>query len=177
MNIISGKYRGSNLFSLTGKTTRPTTAMIREVIFSKLFDCQGLKVLDLFAGSGALGLEAISRGAEAAHFVEGSNRAIQIIKKNIYKLNVQEQSIVSKKKAERFLNSCEGEFDLIFMDPPYDRKMVNQTLDLIYENEVLAENGRIIIERYFKEDIDKKFSEKIVSDKKFRSTSVTFLKK
>lgn len=177
MKIITGKFRGSNLFSLTGNTTRPTTNFIREAIFSKIFDCNNLKVLDLFAGSGALGLEALSRGAESVDFVEGSHNAVQIIKKNVIKLKVQDLCRISKKKAERFLKQTEKKFDLIFMDPPYDRKLVNETLELIYENDVLAEDGQIVVERYFKEDIDKKFSDKIVSDKKYRATSVTILRK
>ena len=133
--------------------------------------------MDLFAGTGSLGLEALSRGAKKSHFVEGSHKAVQIIKKNISKLQVSEHSLISKKRVNRFIRTCEDKFDLIFIDPPYGKNLVNETIELIYENDLLTENAQVVVERFYKEDIADIFRDKITSDKNYKTTSITILKK
>ena len=177
MRIIAGVHKGIPLTSAEGMSTRPTTDYIREMIFSTLYSMRPpkKKVLDLFAGSGALGLEALSRGASSATFVETENEPISKIHKNIEKLNEQKRCTVIPKKADFFLKNCKDKFDLIFADPPYERSYVNVTLYQIYENELLSEKGIIIIEHSINEPIDPIYKENIIKEKINGKSVVTFL--
>ena len=122
MRIISGLKRGLKLKSLEGSDTRPTLDSVKEAIFSMLFDSvRDAKVLDLFAGSGALGLEALSRGAKEAVFVDANPKACSIIKANIESAKMENASAIVRSDAMEYLKKTKAEkqkFDLIFLDPP-----------------------------------------------------------
>jgi len=165
MRIITGKYKGTQLFTVAGKTTRPTTDFQREVIFSMYQDYSGLKVLDLFAGTGSLGLETLSRGAVWVDFVEFAQVALTVLLKNIEKLNCGANCHVHRRKAEAFLSSTDGKWDVIFLDPPYNKDLVNPALQLIFNRELLLPEGIIIAEHHPLETINPEFQSRIIAHK------------
>jgi 16S rRNA (guanine966-N2)-methyltransferase len=118
MRVVAGRYGGRTLKGPPGTTTRPTADRVREALFSMLADVSGARVLDLYAGSGALGIEALSRGAGSALFVERDARAAQTIRDNLAALGAAGE--VRRQDSERFLAAGRGTFDLVFCDPPYD---------------------------------------------------------
>jgi 16S rRNA (guanine966-N2)-methyltransferase len=115
---VAGSFKGRRLVAPRGMRTRPTADRVREALFSMLGDVTGARVLDLYAGSGALGIEALSRGAESAVFVERDPRAAAVIERNLASLGLEQQ--VVRQDAMRFLMRSDGVFDLVFCDPPYD---------------------------------------------------------
>jgi 16S rRNA (guanine966-N2)-methyltransferase len=118
VRVVAGEFRGRRLAAPRGRGTRPTADKVREALFSMLGDVSGARVLDLYAGSGALGIEALSRGAESAVFVERDARAAAVIDRNLASLGLDEE--VLRQDAVRFLARSTGTFDLVFCDPPYD---------------------------------------------------------
>jgi 16S rRNA (guanine966-N2)-methyltransferase len=118
MRVVAGEFKGRRLATPRGTRTRPTADKVREALFSMLGDVGGARVLDLYAGSGALGIEALSRGAGSAVFVERDPRAVAAIKRNLEPLGVD--ATVARADALRWLARTEGQFDLVFCDPPYD---------------------------------------------------------
>jgi 16S rRNA (guanine966-N2)-methyltransferase len=118
VRVVAGEFKGRRLAAPRGARTRPTADRVREALFSMLGDVSGARVLDLYAGSGALGIEALSRGAESAVFVERDTRAAAVIERNLASLGLEEQIV--RQDAPRFLARVEGMFDLVFCDPPYD---------------------------------------------------------
>jgi 16S rRNA (guanine966-N2)-methyltransferase len=118
VRVVAGEFRGRRLAAPRGARTRPTADRVREALFSMLGDVSGARVLDLYAGSGALGIEALSRGAESAVFVERDPRAVAAIERNLESLGLEQE--VVRQDAVRFLGRTEGMFDLVFCDPPYD---------------------------------------------------------
>lgn len=175
MRIITGKFKKANLVTVKGNNTRPTTDYLKEVIFSVTGNCNGKKVLDLFAGSGALGLEALSRGATDCVLVDMSNKAIKAMKANVAKLRCEADCRILKKKVSAFIKSETRKFDLIFMDPPYDKDLVNSTLELIAEYDLLAKNGKIIVERSEKELLNEKWLKYVIYDKRHSNNAVTLM--
>jgi 16S rRNA (guanine966-N2)-methyltransferase len=118
VRVVAGEFRGRRLAAPRGVRTRPTADRVREALFSMLGDVSGARVLDLYAGSGALGIEALSRGAESAVFVERDPRAVAAIERNLASIGLRER--VVRSDALRFLATDQGMFDLVFCDPPYD---------------------------------------------------------
>jgi 16S rRNA (guanine966-N2)-methyltransferase len=118
VRVVAGQFKGRRLAAPRGTRTRPTADRVREALFSMLGDVDGARVLDLYAGSGALGIEALSRGAASAVFVERDPRAVAAIERNLEPLGVE--ATVARAEALRWLARAEGEFDLVFCDPPYD---------------------------------------------------------
>lgn len=156
MRVISGTRGGLPLKSLDGLDTRPTTDKVKESIFNILFDrTAGAKVLDLFSGSGAMGIEALSRGAASATLVDSSPKAVQIIRKNLEFTRLSAN--VTTLRADRFLMSCTDKFDIIFMDPPYFSTEIPDCLKIIFERNLLADGGIIVAES----DKTEKFPDKI----------------
>ena len=175
MRVIAGKFKKSNLFSVPGKTTRPTTDYIKELIFSVIQDCEDKTILDLYAGSGGISIEAISRGAKFATMIDFSNKAIMTIKKNIEKLGISKQCRIYKKRSVNFLHKCEEKYDLIFLDPPYNKNLVNKTIEAIFENNALNPDGVIIVEHSSQEKISPLYIKKITYEKKNGDTTITIL--
>ena len=157
MRIISGKNRGTKLFTLDGLDTRPTLDRVKEPLFSILnFDIVDSVILDLFAGSGALGLESISRGAKEAVLCDNSKRAVHIIEQNVEKISAKEKV---KIMSTDYLNALEilkkqnYKFDIVFLDPPYQTDFSEKASKKIVEYNLLNENGIIVIETDRKNEI------------------------
>lgn len=149
MRIITGSARGTNLVTLDGETTRPTTDKVKEALFSMIqFDLEGRNVLDLFAGSGQLGLEALSRGAAKATFIDESRNAVDVIIENAKKTHLFEKCRVSTSGAVPFLKSAAGKekYDIVFLDPPYDSGLLAQSLKMMADGSVLAPGAILVCE-------------------------------
>ena len=158
MRVISGIHKSKPLESMEGRNTRPTMDKVKEGIFNSLHEVSGIG-LDLFAGSGALGIEALSRGMEKVIFVDQNFKAIKIIKANLQHLNISNQAEVYKNNADRALKALSKramQFDVIFLDPPYDKGLIDEALDGIIKFNLLKENGIIVCEFNHKEEIDTK---------------------
>ncbi|MBB2507577.1 16S rRNA (guanine(966)-N(2))-methyltransferase RsmD [Staphylococcus cohnii] len=158
MRVISGIHKSKPLESMEGRNTRPTMDKVKEGIFNSLHEVSGIG-LDLFAGSGALGIEALSRGMEKVIFVDQNFKAIKIIKANLQHLNISDQAEVYKNNADRALKALSKramQFDVIFLDPPYDKGLIDEALDGIIKFNLLKENGIIVCEFNHKEEIDTK---------------------
>lgn len=173
MRVVAGKHRSRPLISPKNRDVRPTTDMIKESIFNIIQnDVVGSKFLDLFAGSGAIGIEAISRGADKVVFVDNSKESIGIIKQNLQMLKEESQVIFGDYEyaLTRLKN---GEFDIIFLDPPYSFKDIATILDKIKENNVLSSSGIVIFESLYDKNADKNVNGySIIKSKKYGITSI-----
>ena len=148
MRVVSGKARGTILKTPDGMKTRPTADRVKEAIFSILqFDLPGKKVLDLFGGTGQLGIEALSRGASHCTFVDESASARKLMKENLKRTGLTEQSAVIQSDYLNFLKKCNQKFDIIILDPPYAEKFLENCLNLITEIDILQSGGIIVTER------------------------------
>ena len=146
MRIISGEKRGAKLITLSGDDTRPTTDRVKESLFNIIqFSIRGARVLDLFAGSGGLGLECISRGAEYACFTDVNSEAVKIVNSNIEKLGFADRTKVVCGDYTRMLSGSE-KYDIIFLDPPYASDYIQKALELIKNNNVLTPRGIVVCE-------------------------------
>ncbi|MBT6993477.1 MAG: 16S rRNA (guanine(966)-N(2))-methyltransferase RsmD [Candidatus Cloacimonetes bacterium] len=174
MRVISGKFKKRTLVTVKGHRTRPTTDYTKEVMFDILQNVENMQVLDLFAGSGSLGLEALSRGAKFTHFVDFAENAISAMITNFEKFGCGDDCKIHRRKVSAFLKKCEEKFDLIFLDPPYDKNLLNNTIELIFENELLTENGVIIAEHSTREKI--KLTDKIINQKMGKAITITVMK-
>ncbi|MCL2401796.1 MAG: 16S rRNA (guanine(966)-N(2))-methyltransferase RsmD [Oscillospiraceae bacterium] len=146
MRVISGTARGRKLKTPGGFDIRPTSDIVKESIFNIIqFDIEGRKVLDLFAGTGQLGIEALSRGAESVTFVDSKRESAELVRENLKLCGFADSAVVYCCDALAFLNSNER-FDLIFLDPPYDLGTSVQALQKIVEFDKLNEHGIIICE-------------------------------
>ncbi|MBE6853900.1 MAG: 16S rRNA (guanine(966)-N(2))-methyltransferase RsmD [Ruminococcus sp.] len=145
MRIITGTARGRKLKTLEGNDVRPTTDKVKEAMFSAVqFQIPGACVLDLFAGSGQLGLEALSRGAEKAVFVDKSKASINVVTENIASAEFNDRSRVVYMDAADFLKSDREKYDLVFLDPPYNLGILEKILPLLEER--MNDGGKIICE-------------------------------
>ncbi len=150
MRVISGSARGLKLLAPVGMETRPTTDRVKESIFNILqpyIPCH--KVLDLFSGSGAMGIEALSRGSKHCVFVEKNRSSLEIIHKNLEKARLTSSSLVVFGDAFDYLDKCREQFDLIILDPPYNKGILSEVFEKIYTNNLLSPNGIIVIESEF----------------------------
>ena len=149
MRIITGKAKGIKLDTLSGENTRPTSERAKEAVFSMLqFDLEGREVLDLFAGSGQMGLEAVSRGAASATFVDKAKDAVAIINKNIEKTKLKDNCRVFCADVSDYIRTVKGrrKFDIVFIDPPYALRALPQTLAALLGAELLKETSIIVCE-------------------------------
>ena len=144
MRIIAGSHRGHTIYAPPGRDTRPTSDRVRENVFNILGPVDGATVLDLYAGSGAMGLEALSRGAERAVFVERDPDAVKVIERNLDKLGLR--GTVLRKDAVSALASETRKYDLVLVDPPYDMYPDVQPQLVRYLPSVLAEDGVVVVE-------------------------------
>ena len=148
MRIITGSARGTHLQTLQGDTTRPTSERAKEALFSMLQQKPvGARVLDLFSGSGQLGLEAISRGAAFAVLTDASAEAVAVIRRNAEKTHLEGRARILRTDALSYLRTCrDGPFDLVFLDPPYAARLLPACLALLHENGLLAPRAVIAVE-------------------------------
>ncbi len=148
MRVITGSARGAKLKTLEGLSTRPTSDRVKEAIFNILqFDLEGRRVLDLFAGSGQLAIEALSRGADYAVLVDQSAEAVKVIKENLKKVRFDQAASVFQSDYLRYLSSTREKFDIILLDPPYAENFLENALRKISEIDILTEGGIIVCER------------------------------
>ena len=147
MRVITGSARGRRLKDLPGLDTRPTTDKVKESIFNIVqFDVEGRRVLDLFAGTGQLGLEALSRGAEHCTFVDQRREAAALVRENVKLCRFEDRAQVVQGEAQTFLRSCGERFDVVFLDPPYHTDLLEQCLEKITRFDILREHGIIVCE-------------------------------
>jgi len=147
MRVITGAARGRKLKDLPGLDTRPTTDKVKESIFNIVqFDVEGRRVLDLFAGTGQLGIEALSRGAEKCVFVDQSRAAAKVVAENLESTGFANSARVVQGDALSFLASCREKFGLAFLDPPYDGELLEKALFRMAEIDIMTENGIIVCE-------------------------------
>ncbi len=147
MRVISGSARGRKLLAPEGLDTRPTTDRVKESIFNIIMPfLPAENILDLFAGSGALGIEALSRGTSHGVFVETDKSAIAIIRKNIDLARIAERTELIAADALSYLNRTSLKFDIIFLDPPYNTGLLTKAINIIYEKNLLTEDGIIVAE-------------------------------
>ena len=178
MRVISGKIRGKKLYSLDGDNTRPTTDRVKENIFNIIMPyISGAMVLDLFAGSGALGIEALSRGAKRCDFVENNKSAAEIVKKNLCETPFTDASEIHFMDFSAFLQKASETYDIIFMDPPYEAGYYIPALEKIKEKNILADDGIIVAEMKSGNNFESVPGFEIVKEKKYGHTSVMILKK
>lgn len=149
MRIITGRARGIKLNTLEGENTRPTSERAKEAVFSMIqFDIEGREVLDLFAGSGQMGLEAVSRGAAMATFVDKSKEAAAVIAKNIEKTKLSDACRLFGSDVNDFIRVTRGKkkYDVVFIDPPYALRAVAPTLKALLDGDMLKSSSIIVCE-------------------------------
>lgn len=148
MRVISGTARGIPLKALEGMTTRPTADRVKEALFSIIqFELPGARVLDLFGGSGQLGIEALSRGAKSAVFVDQSDKACGIIRENLKRTKFQSEALVVRGDYLQYLSHCKEQYEIILLDPPYAEDFLEKALNAIAEIDILQSGGIMIAER------------------------------
>ncbi|MBP9988673.1 MAG: 16S rRNA (guanine(966)-N(2))-methyltransferase RsmD [Ruminococcus sp.] len=156
MRVITGTARGRVLKTLEGEDVRPTTDRVKEAIFSIIqFEIEGRQVLDLFAGSGQLGIEALSRGAAYATFVDMSKDSVEVVKSNLLMTKLHKNSAVLQTEAVTFIkNNKDKRFDIVFMDPPYSKDILQNTLPFVAE--IVNDGGVILCEHPYGEKLPEK---------------------
>ena len=179
MRVIAGNARGTQLKTPDGMATRPTTDRVKEALFSILqFDLPGRRVLDLFGGTGQLGIEAISRGAKSAVFVDLGENACDLIRENLRRARMQEQGRVIRSDYMDYLCRCREQFDLIFLDPPYAEVFLENSLKKITEIDILQSGGIIVTERPIGKALSGEFPGFLRSrDYKYGKTLLTLYRK
>ena len=164
-----------------GIETRPTTDRIKETLFNMIaFDLPECQFLDLFSGSGAIGIESLSRGAKHAVFVDQGDKALRCIRENLEKTRLKESSEIlncSAQEAVKLLGQRKRSFDIIFMDPPYALEGVDQLINSIAEYDLLNEDGYIILERSTKSIVNLPTNLVLWKEKKYKTTTLSFIKK
>lgn len=147
MRVITGTARGRRLKELEGMETRPTTDRVKEGLFSIIqFDIEGRRVLDLFAGTGQLGIECLSRGAASAVFVDRRTDAVKLIRENLKATELTDRATVVSGDSMEYLKGQREKFDLIFLDPPYAAELLEAAISHIVKFDILAPHGIIVAE-------------------------------
>lgn len=181
MRIIAGKFKGRRLATPKGRNTRPTASKVREAVFNICgARFTNAVVADLFAGTGAFGLEAVSRGADFAVFIDSARPAIELIGKNIAACRAQERACVILWDAARNLTCLKRlgkQFDIVFADPPYGRGFLSGTLKNLACAESIAIGAVIILEHDLKEALIPPEGLAVVDQRRYGKTLVTFLEK
>ena len=154
MRVISGLAKGVNLLTPDGLSTRPTADRVKEAMFSIIqFELPGAHVLDLFGGTGQLGIEAMSRGAKDAVFVDAQSSACNLIRENLKRTKMEQQARIVRADYLTFLKNCQEKFDIILLDPPYAEVFLENSLKMITEIDILQTNGIIVAERPVEKDL------------------------
>lgn len=179
MRVIAGEYRGRKLDRIEGMDIRPTTDMVKESLFNILgeavIDCN---FLDLFGGTGAIGIEALSRGASHVVFIDSGIKSIKVLKGNLERLNIKEGTEVFHTDYESAVNKLHKynkQFDIIFIDPPYSIGIAQKALAAIDRNPILAESGLIVVEHDSKDDMPHRVGRLVLYRvKKYGNTGLSF---
>ena len=158
MRVISGKARGIPLKTPEGMLTRPTGDRVKEAMFSIIqFDIPGAAVLDLFGGTGQLGIEALSRGAKSATFVDQNKNACSLIRENLKKTKLYDCGRVIQSDYQQYLRTCNEKYHIIFLDPPYAEVFLENSLKIITEIDILQSGGIIVCERSLDKELSLQF--------------------
>ena len=180
MKIISGKYKGRNILGFNIDGTRPTQDRVKENLFNIINeDIKGKVVLDLFAGSGNLGIEALSREAKYTYFVDNNPKAITIIKKNIDNISIDNCKVLNMnyKKALNYFNNNQIKLDLIFLDPPYETSYIEDSLFLIDKYSLISNKGIVICESNDLNKIIYSKNYEVLKEKKYGDKYIVILEK
>ena len=179
MRVITGKAKGVVLKTPDGMNTRPTSDRVKEALFSAInFDIPGMDVLDLFGGTGQLGIEALSRGANKAVFVDAGEDACKLIRENLRRTKLESQARVVRSDYLSFLKTCREKFGIIFLDPPYAEVFLENALNFIAEIDILQSGGIIVAERPLGKELSLELPDFARSrDYKYGNTLVTFYRK
>ncbi len=178
MRVITGTARGKKLITVPGNDlVRPTSEKVKESIFSSIqFDIEGRRILDLFAGSGQLGIEALSRGAEKATFVDLSDVSLSVVRKNLEGTGFEDRAEIKKSDYKSFLAGTLGTFDICFLDPPYNKGLLADAL--LKTVRVMSDYGIIICEHPREEKMPEEVADfRIYREYKFGKITVTVYKK
>lgn len=174
MRIVGGKFKGRVLLSFEGDKIRPTSDKARESLFNILqFSISGKKFLDLFSGTGAVGFEALSRGASEVYFIDASIESINLINKNKQKIKAETGAVIKRTDAVEFLRTTTEKFDIIFIDPPYKEGYYQKVLPLL--SNLLEEDGIAILES--ESEIEGVQDLTVYDTRKYGRTRFTFLRK
>ena len=183
MRIISGKFKGKKILEPNDLNTRPLKDLTKESIFNIIkhsnkfrINCESSEILDLFSGTGSFGIECISRGAKFVTFVENYNGILPILKKNLANLKLASNYLVIEKNVFNYLNlnQIKKQFDIIFLDPPYKEKELNELLLLFINEKILKQDGIIIIHRHKKQTDILPNQINILEEKKYGISKILF---
>ncbi len=179
MRVIAGRARGVLLKTPDGQSTRPTTDRVKEAMFSILhFDLPGAEVLDLFGGTGQLGIEALSRGAARTVFVDAAERACELIRENLRRCKMEQEATVVRADYLQYLSRCREKFDIVLLDPPYAEVFLENALKKLTEIDILKSGGIIVAERPLGKELPAVFAGFSRSkDYKYGQTLVTLYRK
>lgn len=182
MRVISGSAKSLPLKTIKGLETRPTTDRIKETLFNMISaSLAGCRFLDIFSGSGAIGIEALSRGAESCVFIENNREAVQCIKQNLAFTHLEEKAKVLSRDAKSALLSLKGSepFSIIFMDPPYDSNLEDSLFSCLADLSLTDEESMIIVEAKLTKAFDfvKDFGFEIIREKCYKTNKHVFLKR
>lgn len=178
MRIISGMKKGCKLIEFMGEDIRPTTDRVKESVFNLIQEyIPDARVLDLFAGSGALCYEAISRGAAMGVCTDISPESVKVILKNRDKLGFDEAVKVYNSGAEDFLKKTKDNFDIVFMDPPYNKGFIVPVIEMIVERNILSDNGIIVVESDNPDAIPEIYGVTAIKQRRYGRTNVTVFAK
>jgi 16S rRNA (guanine966-N2)-methyltransferase len=178
MRVIAGEYRGRVLHSPRAHGYRPTTDRVKESVFNILenrIDWRGLRVCDLFAGSGALGIEALSRGAAAVTFVDSDRESLAILRRNVAAIATEAETEVAAMDVEAFLSRVPQRFGLILADPPYAYEGYAALCDAIAARNLLEPGGMLVIEHHGRTGIPESASLRLADTRRYGTTAVSFL--
>ena len=166
MRVITGTARGRKLETLEGEDVRPTTDRVKEAVFSIIqFETEERAFLDLFAGSGQMGIEALSRGADCAYFADNSKKSVETVKRNLKTTKLEQRAKVFQTDYRSFLSMCPRRFDIAFLDPPYSTGVLQDALERVCE--CMNDTGVIIAENPLNEEILSNYGE-FVLDRQYR---------
>lgn len=179
MRVITGTARGVQLKTPEGMQTRPTSDRVKEALFSIIqFDVPGKRVLDLFGGTGQLGIEALSRGAKSAVFVDAGDKACNLIRENLRRCKMDNNTQIIRGDYLQYLQTCHDRFGLVFLDPPYAEVFLENALKKITEIDILESGGIIVAERPAGKDLSWDFPGFTRSkDYKYGNTLLTLYRK
>jgi 16S rRNA (guanine(966)-N(2))-methyltransferase RsmD len=181
MRVIGGAAKGRRLLAPKGQAVRPTADRVKESLFNILpRDFSGMKVLDLFAGTGNLSIEALSRGADHAVLVDSSERSVAVIKENLRRLSFATKTEVWVAPAARSLRALarrKESFDIIFLDPPYDQGLAKRSLAIIAQCNLLNDSGTIVVEHSAREALQRRYdSLELHDERRYGDTLLSFYK-
>ncbi len=178
MRIIAGEFKGRTLTSVPEDGVRPATDRVRSTIFNMLqnrLNLHNADILDVFAGSGSLGFEALSRGARHTVFIDLGPQVIRMLDRNAELLRCEDRCLVLQDDASRYLQTCQMQFDLIFVDPPYAYEQTAELIGVIFQRKLLKQEGYVIVEHSAKTVIASTDYFRLAVQKEFGHTRVSFL--